>query len=417
MNITKISALLTGIALASSSLYAHAYQITPNPNPAGNTIDVLDGDAEASNFTNFGFLHIGNRGILNIKTNSPFPEIGLDNQRGGTFNVDIGGTMIGDNIELYNDGTLNNSGIFSLRGQSELINNSEGILNNDGTINISVSLTNYGTLNNNLGGALNFNGAFGMFNYGILNNYDTLSLSGDLYNSKGATFVNHGIIKDAGNIINELGGTVINNGSIDLIFMTNLGTINGSGSINLGWPGFWNFNYGNINQASFHFTMGSLGGNGSFTGDTTIGSEATLSPTEISSAISSLTFNGEFHSSGVLQIDISGSEVGQYDALVINGSADFTGGNILFNFTDGFRPSVGDHWNFLLGDSIIGLDSLNVSFSGVDYSELKGDLTIDSLGGHLEITTAVPEPETYAMLLAGLGLLGFLAHRRKSSAI
>lgn len=29
--------------------------------------------------------------------------------------------------------------------------------------------------------------------------------------------------------------------------------------------------------------------------------------------------------------------------------------------------------------------------------------------------TAVPEPETYAMLLAGLGLLGFLARRRRNS--
>ena len=26
---------------------------------------------------------------------------------------------------------------------------------------------------------------------------------------------------------------------------------------------------------------------------------------------------------------------------------------------------------------------------------------------------AIPEPETYAMLLAGLGLLGFIARRRK----
>ena len=30
-------------------------------------------------------------------------------------------------------------------------------------------------------------------------------------------------------------------------------------------------------------------------------------------------------------------------------------------------------------------------------------------------TSPVPEPETYAMLLAGLGLLGFMAHRRKQN--
>jgi len=31
-------------------------------------------------------------------------------------------------------------------------------------------------------------------------------------------------------------------------------------------------------------------------------------------------------------------------------------------------------------------------------------------------TLAVPEPETYAMLLAGLGLLGFIARRSKQNA-
>lgn len=416
MNMTKISTLLASIALASSPIFAQAYQIVPNPNPVGNTINVLDSDAEASNFTNFGVLHIGNRGLLDMdRSDDSFPWIGLDNQLGGTLNVDIGGTLAGNNIALYNNGTLNNSGALTFRGQSELRNRSDGILNNSGTIDIAVSLINYGTLSNNLGGTINFNGYGGISNYGTLNNYDILSVNGDLYNTTGATFVNHGIMKDAGNIINELDGTVTNNGTIDLVFLTNFGTINGSGNINLGWPGFWNFNYGNINQASFHFNQGSLGGNGSFTGDTTIGSEATISPTEISSPISTLTFNGEFHSSGGLLIDISGLEVGQYDALVINGSADFTGGNILFNFTNGFRPSVGDHWNFLLADNIAGLDSLNVGFSGLHYSEITGDLTIDSLGGHLEITTAVPEPETYAMLLVGLGLLGFVVRRRKET--
>jgi hypothetical protein len=39
-------------------------------------------------------------------------------------------------------------------------------------------------------------------------------------------------------------------------------------------------------------------------------------------------------------------------------------------------------------------------------------------GGTYNVATnapAIPEPETYAMLLAGLGLLGFVARRRKQS--
>jgi len=35
----------------------------------------------------------------------------------------------------------------------------------------------------------------------------------------------------------------------------------------------------------------------------------------------------------------------------------------------------------------------------------------------VEYSAPVPEPETYAMLLAGLGLLGFMARRRKESAV
>jgi hypothetical protein len=33
------------------------------------------------------------------------------------------------------------------------------------------------------------------------------------------------------------------------------------------------------------------------------------------------------------------------------------------------------------------------------------------------LLTAVPEPETYAMLLAGLGLMGFVARRRKQKEV
>jgi hypothetical protein len=37
-------------------------------------------------------------------------------------------------------------------------------------------------------------------------------------------------------------------------------------------------------------------------------------------------------------------------------------------------------------------------------------------GSVLASVSAVPEPETYAMLLAGLGLMGFIARRRKTAA-
>ncbi len=60
----------------------------------------------------------------------------------------------------------------------------------------------------------------------------------------------------------------------------------------------------------------------------------------------------------------------------------------------------------------------NLTVTGAAASTLlmfKAVGTSDSYGGSLDAVsvTAVPEPETYALLLAGLGAIGFVARRRR----
>ena len=282
--------------------------------------------------------------------------------------------------------TLNNFGSFGSDGN--LLNS--GILNNDGYLNSTVSLDNNGTLTNN--GALSIgHGNFsngGMFNNnGVWSNYD------------GTIIGNNGTVINTDRLQNY--GALQNSGAL-----TNDDTVNGSGTYtqSVGHT----INNGSFSQGAIQINGGGVSGTGSFTGDVTIGSDASVNP---GNSPGTLTFNGAFHSSGDFVFEIAGTAAGQYDVLAINGAADFTGGNVEFDFIDGFHASVGDHWDFLLANNVTGWDSL--SFSS-NVSGLGTSITQDSLGAHLSITS-VPEPETYAMFMAGLGLMGFIARRRKNN--
>jgi hypothetical protein len=62
----------------------------------------------------------------------------------------------------------------------------------------------------------------------------------------------------------------------------------------------------------------------------------------------------------------------------------------------------------------VGMTDLNALVSlpgGFVLTEATG---INNLG-QVAVTAIIPEPETYALLLAGLGLLGFIAQRRKTA--
>lgn len=56
--------------------------------------------------------------------------------------------------------------------------------------------------------------------------------------------------------------------------------------------------------------------------------------------------------------------------------------------------------------------------AGNYYLQVTGNLVSDqaaSFGGAVSLAAPVPEPETYGMMLAGLGVVGFLARRRKAA--
>jgi len=56
--------------------------------------------------------------------------------------------------------------------------------------------------------------------------------------------------------------------------------------------------------------------------------------------------------------------------------------------------------------------------AGDYYLAVSGNLVSTgaaSFGGAVSMAAPVPEPETYGMMLAGLGVLGFLARRRKAA--
>ena len=96
------------------------------------------------------------------------------------------------------------------------------------------------------------------------------------------------------------------------------------------------------------------------------------------------------------------------------------GSDIFGNWAQGslnapFGSLVGSFDNgttfFLIGTSYSGIaaaNTLNLYYFDSNNGDNTGSIVVD--------VTAVPEPESYAMMLAGLGLMGLVGRRRKQKA-
>ena len=100
-----------------------------------------------------------------------------------------------------------------------------------------------------------------------------------------------------------------------------------------------------------------------------------------------------FSALGVTHIDLNQVLNGNYE--------DGTSGNFAWQTHDNTGPTF-EILNFA---AVKGFYQVNLSKAS-DAKSIAGSISI----------AAVPEPETYAMMLAGLGLIGFSARRRKTQA-
>ncbi|MGK2898700.1 MAG: FxDxF family PEP-CTERM protein [Burkholderiaceae bacterium] len=86
-------------------------------------------------------------------------------------------------------------------------------------------------------------------------------------------------------------------------------------------------------------------------------------------------------------------------------------------------PMFGDtvvaiHWGNRGGDAgnVSAIYRFDAGAAGITMLDLNNSIAQGLSNAAIYVTTPIPEPETYALMLAGLGVVGFMARRRKQQA-
>ena len=294
---------------------------------------------------------------------------------GGLFTW-VNDTQSGAGSTTIADGaTMNVTGAANLSGRT---------INNNGTVVVTGSLTNSGTINNSAGKTFNFldGGTFGQFSGGSLNNARLVSKTGTGTSTIFGSFNNPGTV-------NALSGTLTVNPSF-----TNSGTINVAAGAQFRAAGASFTNAGTINGDGTVMAPGSG-----------LDNQGSVNP---GFSVGHLTISGRLEegAAGVLNFELA--SLASFDLLTVLGHTSLGGTIAVWNA--GYVPQLRDSFTVMTftdraGSTFAGPVSVNGFGAGVAFNVVY-DVNHVKL-----VVAAIPEPQTWVMLLAGLGLMGVAVRR------
>ena len=152
---------------------------------------------------------------------------------------------------------------------------------------------------------------------------------------------------------------------------------------------------------------GTIQGGGTVITPTLLTNSGVINPGD-ADAVGHLTIDGDLHQAESGALNFGLASVSNFDQLTVTDDVTWGGELIVSNM--GYTPVVGDSFVIATFDERL----TNSQFSSVTMDGFGPGAFNVTYGDHNVILSAVPEPESWAMLLAGLGLMGALTRRRRA---